>query len=354
MPKRTQETRGVLKELHGNISLPHIPSTRSQRLNPPGPSPSAQITSSPQDMDYTDNFDQDVYENSDTEQHRLDAVSMEILDDGLEYSAKKAAAEVPNFLLAEGKQLMELFKFCFDCGSSVTAEKKIQTCGTAVIIKFFCNRCKCYKKWRSQSRIGDTKRYIGNVLVPSTAVTTPISHSALLQFSKTLGLPMIKWSAFNLVARNTFTVIDEEYSKMKTEIINDLLEKQNNGEETKVCADAQFDSRGYSAKQGWETIMCAKTKRVIAGHVLENKETGGNSSAMEVEGLRRGLQELSDLGINVSHLTTDRSKSVASMATKLKTAPEMIVWLSPILNHLWHSVTFAEGDGKLCAELMNT
>uniref|UniRef100_A0A914QYL1 Transposase n=1 Tax=Panagrolaimus davidi TaxID=227884 RepID=A0A914QYL1_9BILA len=100
---------------------------------------------------------------------------------------------------------------------------------------------------------------------------------------------------------------------------------------------------------------------------------------MEVEGLRRGLLELGDRGIAVKILTTDRSKSVATMvknefgfinhlfdpwhyikglhkifreATKLKTAPEMKAWLSPILNHIWHSVIQANGDGNRCTEFI--
>uniref|UniRef100_A0A914Q5Y4 Transposase n=1 Tax=Panagrolaimus davidi TaxID=227884 RepID=A0A914Q5Y4_9BILA len=217
----------------------------------------------------------------------------------IEEEKEEEQNSIPNFLIAEGINLMALFQRCCDCGTLISAKKNVSTCGTALIIKFYCSGCKEYKKWTSQSTIGDSKRYTDNVLIPSTAVLTPISHSSLLQFSETLGMPMVKWTTFSYVQRNTFTVVAQEYGKMMEDILGDVLKRQQEGEEVFVSADAQFDSRGYCAKQGWETIMCSRTKRVLTGHLLENTETNGNSSAMEVEGLRRGLLELGDRGIGV-------------------------------------------------------
>lgn len=84
------------------------------------------------------------------------------------------------------------------------------------------------------------------------------------------------------------------------------------GEETCISADCQFDSRGYCASQGCETVMCSKTMFVLTGHVLERSETNNNSGAMEVEGLKRCLEELKAKGVKVKVLTTDRSKAIIS------------------------------------------
>uniref|UniRef100_A0A914Q1D6 Transposase n=1 Tax=Panagrolaimus davidi TaxID=227884 RepID=A0A914Q1D6_9BILA len=189
---------------------------------------------------------------------------------------------------------------------------------------------------------------------------------------------MLKVSAFNSVAKQTSLVVEDEWKRMQDIIIRNVLQKQKEGEDTSVTSDAQYDSRGHCAKQAWQTIMCSRTKLVLTGHLLENTETNGISSAMEVEGLRRGLCELNERGLKIKNLTTDKNPSIAVMVKnefkgiqhyidpwhfvknlkkmlrnatmKLNRASEIKDWLLPINNHIWYSIIEANGDGQRCAE----
>ena len=103
-------------------------------------------------------------------------------------------------------------------------------------------------------------------------------------------------------------------------------------------------------------------------------ETGGNSAAMECEGLSRILKRLQDNDVKVCQLATDRSVTVRSFMKKdwpnvdhqfdvwhfvksvvkklhkkckKKEFDNLRKWIPSIANHLWGSAATSQGDKVL-------
>ena len=84
-----------------------------------------------------------------------------------------------------------------------------------------------------------------------------------------------------------------------------------------VCGDGRNDSPGHSARYCVYTLMEHVTKVVIDIEVLDKRETGGNSTTMEREGLRRLLERLMDK-LPLSEICTDASSTIIKLIRDMK------------------------------------
>ena len=77
-----------------------------------------------------------------------------------------------------------------------------------------------------------------------------------------------------------------------------------------------MDSPGFSAQYCTYTLMEHETKDILASIIIDKRMTSLKSTAMELEGLRRGLKIIQDSGVLIGELVTDASTSVAAMMSK--------------------------------------
>ena len=128
-----------------------------------------------------------------------------------------------------------------------------------------------------------------------------------------------------------------------------------------IIGDGRCDSPGYSAKYGTYSVINSGTGHILDFHV-SHVRLAGNSSEMELHGLKRVLGRLDENGITVNSLTTDRHKQVRSYMKKEKSEithqfdiwhvgksikkkltkyakqkryRELFPWIKAILNHFW-------------------
>ena len=76
-----------------------------------------------------------------------------------------------------------------------------------------------------------------------------------------------------------------------------------------MLGDGRCDSPGFSAKYGTYTILNIISGSLLDTHVSHSKMVG-NSSGMELDGLRNVFRCIDDQNLSPSSLTTDRHKQV--------------------------------------------
>ena len=101
--------------------------------------------------------------------------------------------------------------------------------------------------------------------------------------------------------------IDDFWSEERETVIQMLANKN-----LVLCGDGRNDSPGHSAQYCLYTLMDTETKKIADIQVVDKRETGLKSAAMEKLGLQRGLHALAGT-VNICELATDASTSIMAM-----------------------------------------
>ena len=141
------------------------------------------------------------------------------------------------------------------------------------------------------------------------------------------------------------------------------------GKSVVASGDARCDSPGHNATFGTYSTMDTDSRLIIAQETVRVTEVK-NSYRMEVEWLKRCLDNLSDHRVQITTLAIDRHLSirktlsedynnvkheydlwhiVKSVKKKLLSAKkaEVIHWIGAIANHLWYCASACDGDPRL-------
>ncbi|XP_068709173.1 uncharacterized protein [Montipora foliosa] len=125
-------------------------------------------------------------------------------------------------------------------------------------------------------------------------------------------------------------VIEEVWGK-----INELVKKAfKHFQGVCLCGDGRNDSPGHSARYCVYTIMEHFTNVVVDFEVVDKRETGGNSTTMEKEALRRLLERMATV-FPFGELTTDASPSIIKLVRDLKEKFPQLMELFHSLD-IWH------------------
>ena len=84
-----------------------------------------------------------------------------------------------------------------------------------------------------------------------------------------------------------------------------------------IAGDGRNDSPGHTARYCAYTLMEESNKMIVDLEVVDKRETGGKSAAMEKLALSRLLTRLKDV-LTISHLVTDASTSTKALVRDLK------------------------------------
>ena len=144
---------------------------------------------------------------------------------------------------------------------------------------------------------------------------------------------MSKAPSLNIISSNTFArlqkhcaapVIKEMWNKMNSIVVG-ILEKYG---DLCLCGAGRNDSPGHSARYCVYTLMENSTKVVLDMAVVDKRETGGNSVAIEKEGLRRFLEKMVNI-LPISELTTNASSTITKLVGEMN---GMMILLYPCIS----------------------
>lgn len=85
----------------------------------------------------------------------------------------------------------------------------------------------------------------------------------------------------------------------------ETLLQEYQGQRLTLGGDARCDSPDYSAKYGSYTLMDLETGKILDFQLVQSNEVK-SSVHMELEGLKRGIQQLEDAGLQIDNIITDR------------------------------------------------
>ncbi|KHJ80367.1 hypothetical protein OESDEN_19959 [Oesophagostomum dentatum] len=295
------------------------------------------------------------------------------------------------YYLVEGEQLLQLFRYCPQCGTEVS-KAELKAVGTAPVVRFICPSCSLRApyvcKWEGQKKAVEhahEKMYKGNIEACVSLITTGLRFVELKRFADQLHMALFSdtyyWKIFEL----TKQAVDKVYNRHEDHVMDVIENNYQAGEGLHLAADGAYDSRGYSALIGKVVLSDTVTKLILRTEVLHRSETGtqilssshrlpqqsfigGISQHMELEGIRRLFRWVASRGLTVASLTTDRSRSVGKLlrdmeseigpiqhyydgwhlvkwlgnellkASKKRNCGPIIWWIEKLKTHCWNSI----------------
>ncbi|KAI0227842.1 hypothetical protein LSAT2_021668 [Lamellibrachia satsuma] len=98
-----------------------------------------------------------------------------------------------------------------------------------------------------------------------------------------------------------------EWTASQNQVLDELREI---GGGLELSGDGRYDSPGHSAKYGGYTLMENRVNKVLDIQLVQSNEVG-SSNACELEGLRRGIEYLTNsCGMQLDCIITDRHKQI--------------------------------------------
>ena len=243
------------------------------------------------------------------------------------------------------------------------------TLGTLLRVQIFCENCGKMTHWKSQPYINDYPA--GNVLLSAAILFSGSICSKVLLLFKHMRLWGIEKSTFFRHQKELlFPAINSVWNRHQQNLIG-LLRARNDG--VVIGGDGRADSMGHCAKYGTYTCIELLWNCIIDIKLVTSSEVGG-SYHMELEGLKRSLEYLSEW-LDIKKIVTDRHRQIAKWmrenhsgilhlydiwhvakgvgkkleaAAKLKECQDIRPWIQSIVNHLyWSAISTTPGEGEV-------
>ncbi|XP_068729053.1 uncharacterized protein [Montipora capricornis] len=246
--------------------------------------------------------------------------------------------------------------------------------GAVVTIQWNCTNGHA-DSWTSSEVLAvksNQKVYVNNVQLSAAILLSGNNFQKFNLLAKFLGLSSISESLFYRVQKlYCHPAIQNMWSNVKDAIQGHLPPTG-----VTLAGDGRNDSPGHTARYCVYTLMEESSRLIVDLEVVDKRETGGKSTAMEKLALSRLLRRLKDV-ITISHLVTDASTSIKALvrdmkeqhsvlkdlihdldvwhksaklvkalteASNLKECGAIREWIEPIRNHFWFCCQQAEGD----------
>ena len=230
----------------------------------------------------------------------------------------------------------------------------------------YCSSGHLIVRWASQPVLG--KMAAGNLLTCAAILFSGQTYTHVSQFASFLNLKIPALSTFTRIQReNLMPVILHTWTTLQEELLKQVKES---GRMLRLAGDGRCDSPGYNAKYCTYSLLNMETDAILSFVVVQVTETG-SSCRMELEGFKRCMNYLLDLGFRIHIVATDRHVQIRSAMTKLysgvnhqfdvwhlaknvkkkltqkakmKGCEELAPWIKSISNHLWWCAAQCGGD----------
>ena len=151
-------------------------------------------------------------------------------------------------------------------------------------------------------------------LLASAVIISGNNYSKFSLLCQALGMQIISEASFLRFPKHCAAPVIEEVWLEMNDLVKQIFKDY---EGICLCGDGRNDSPGHSARYCVYTLLEHFTSAVVDFNVIDKRETGGNSTTMEKEALRRLLEKLA--GVFPFHeLTTDASPAVIKLVRELK------------------------------------
>lgn len=263
---------------------------------------------------------------------------------------------------------------CNICECPVDSDSTIKDLsdGTVVTYTVCCTSGHIIIKWRSQPFIG--KMPVGNLLAGTSILCCGQTYSRISQFAEFCNLKFISHTTFNKIQRQYVMPVVTHTRKKLQEVELAKIKQQNRY--LRLAADGRCDSPGFNAKYCTYSLLDMETQHILVFVIVKVSETT-SSSKMEVEGFRKCMNYLLDLGFRIEILATGRHVQIRSIMnkeyknvqhqfdvwhlcksvkkklvakSKLRGCEDLHFWIKSICNHLWWCANNCNGDKDLLEE----
>ena len=263
---------------------------------------------------------------------------------------------------------------CPECDSAVDPDDICQdeTDNAMFRCSVYCLSGHLIVRWASQPVLG--KMAAGNLLTCAAILFSGQTYTHVSQFASFLNLKFPTHTTFTRIQReNLMPVILHTWTTLQEELLKQVKES---GRMLRLAGDGRCDSPGYSAKYCKYSLLDMETDAILSFVVVQVTETG-SSCRMELEGFKRCMNYLLDLGFRVKVLATDRHVQIRSamnkqysdvnhqfdvwhlaknlkkkllQKTKTKGCEDLAPWIKSISNHLWWCAGKCVGDKEWLEE----
>ena len=169
------------------------------------------------------------------------------------------------------------------------------------------------KKWVSSKVLAQKRNqsiYVNDSLLPAAIIILGNNYEKFSLLCKALGLSVVGRNTFMRFQKHCAAPVVEEVWMEMNEIVKKLFKDY---EDVCLCGDGRNDSPGHSARYCVYTLMEQFTNIVVDFEVIDKRETGGNSTGMEKEALRRLLERMATI-FPFDELTTDASQQSSNLS----------------------------------------
>ncbi|XP_021342022.1 uncharacterized protein LOC110454168 isoform X2 [Mizuhopecten yessoensis] len=242
------------------------------------------------DQDYNPDLDSDEDDDDDDGNDDYETDMNYVLSGDSDVASEK------QFLVSESAlhRVLSVCKTCHGMCKTVINYSK----GTMISTTSVCPFGHVYE-WKSQSCHNSLPW--SNLLVSAAVFFSGSSFSKVCQLFNIMNMQMF--------CRRTFLNIQSAYLVPSTIHVwsanqREMFE-QRAGQSLVLGGDGRCDSPGFSAKYGSYSLMDLNTNEVLDVQLVQSNEVK-SSTHMELEGLKRGLEQLNEDDIQVDTLVTDR------------------------------------------------
>jgi len=189
--------------------------------------------------------------------------------------------------------------------------------GTVLEISSKCDNCGYFRKWTSSEILAtmrNNKVYLNDSMLAASVTVSGNNYAKFKLLCQALGMKLISESTFMRFQKHCALPAVEEVWVEMNNVVKQVFKAY---EDICLCGDGRNDSPGHSARYCVYTLMEHFTTAVIDFEVIDKRETGGNSTNMEKEALRRLLEKLATV-FPFQELTTDASPAVIKLVRELK------------------------------------
>ena len=202
---------------------------------------------------------------------------------------------------------------CKVCGEAITVTENLS--GAVLSIKWNC--CNGHSdSWSSSDVLtikNNQKVYANNLQLSAAILLSGNNFTKFDLLAKFLSLETISESVFYRTQKlYCCPAIQNMWTDVKTAVHSYL---SSSG--VTVAGDGRNDSPGHTARYSVYTLMEETTKMIVDIEVIDKRETGGKSAAMEKLAMSRLLQRLKGV-LTISHVVTDASTSIKALVRDMK------------------------------------
>ncbi|XP_064467677.1 uncharacterized protein LOC135378562 [Ornithodoros turicata] len=290
-----------------------------------------------------------------------DSLYMPTLDSTMRSTDDEISPHKDNKYIVFESQLRELFQTCKVC---LQRCNPTFTCkGTLLRVECSCNDGHNYV-WESQPYIAN--KPAGNLLLSAAILFSGSSPVSTLRMLELMNMKVFcRHTYFNYQRGYLLPAIEQVWTNHQAQLMTEIQ-----GKESSLAGDGRCDSPGHNSKYLTYSFYHEGLRKIVHTVQVQANEVA-SSSHMELEAVRRGLEELADLNVLLKSFTTDRHPGVRKYmrtthpdvkhqfdvwhvskgirkkmvaASKEKNCEALELWVKPVINHLYHCVTHSEGD----------